>query len=218
MSNQIKDFLVWVGGGSYSRESMIKEAKKMGVCRRVPFVPEGIVKGITRVFLVSDMSDEDRKRYAEEMKRRDAERYQQWKKQLADEVPREEMKTTINRKMPRGTPFIFGYFIVRGISYVVSPNVDIPKRLKELGVTEYQYIEGAFGFNDERECGSLEIGGTYLLSENDMEKVKDLAESSTMEGRIVELKPMFAYSSGRFRGIKEFSRKLGDKIIEQQEE
>jgi len=213
MSEQVKDFLAWVGGASYSRESFIDEARRMGVCRRVPFVPTGIVKGVSRVFLVSDMSAEDRKRYKAELKRRDAIRYQQGKEQVARGVPPEEATSHVVGPMPRGAPLIFAWFTIRNISYVVGPGVDIPKRLKELGVTEYEYIEGEFGFNDERECGSLMIGGTYLLSEESLERCKALASSSTLEGRIRQLTPAYPYAGKRFRGIKAFPRKLGDRLV-----
>ena len=213
MSERVQDFLVWVGGASYSRESFIKEAKHMGACRRVPFLPEGVVRGESRVFLVSDMTNEDRKRYKAELKRRDTIRYQQVKEQVARGVPPEKVTSHISGRMPRGTPLIFAWFIVRNITYIVAPGVNLPKRLEELGVSEYEYIEGAFGFNDERECGSLEIGGTYLLSEESMEKVRNLASSSILDGGIEILSPAYPYSGRRFRGIKAFSRVLGNKLV-----
>jgi len=208
MSEQAKDFLVWVGGASYSRESMVEEAQKMGVCRRIPFVPEGLVRGVSRIFLISDMSDEDRERYKGEIKRRDAVRYKQWK-----ESGFKNISSHVTGAMPRGTPTIFAYFLVRNITYVVAPGVDIPRRLKGLGVTEYQYVEGGFGFNDERDCGSLMVGGTYLLSEEDMEKVKELAQSGTLDGRIVMLPTVYPYADKRFRGIKAVNRKVGERLM-----
>jgi len=213
MSGEVSDFLVWVGGASYSRKSFIDEAKHMGACRRVPFVPVGVVRGDSRVFLVSDMTDEDRRRYKTELKRRDAIRYEQWQEQIKEGLSPEDVTTHARGPMPRGTPLIFAWFTVRSITYVVGPGVDIPKRLKELGVSEYEYIEGEFGFDDERECGSLVIGGTYLLSEENMEKCKNLASSSAFEGRIELLRPSYPYAGKRFRGIKAFSRKLGDRLV-----
>ncbi len=208
MSVKAKDFLVWVGGASYSRESLVREARRLGVCRRIPFVPDGLVRGVSRVFLVSDMSDEDRKRYKEEIKRRDAVRYKQWKESGYTNAP-----THVTGQMPRGTPTIFAYFLIRNVTYVVAPGVDITKRLKDLGVTEYEYVEGGFGFNDERDCGSLQIGGVYLLSEEDMERVKHLAESGTLEGRIEIIATPYPYGDKRFRGIKAISVKMGDMLV-----
>ena len=205
---EVSDFLVWVGGASYSRESLIDEAKRMGVCRRLPFVPEGLIRGVSRVFLISDMSDDDQKRYKEELKRRDAERYRQWKESGFGQIT-----THAAGPMPRGTPTIFAYFLVRNITYVVAPEVDVPKRLKGLGVTEYEYVEGGFGFNDERKCGSLAIGGIYLLSEEDMERCKHLAESGTLEGRIELLARPYPYGDKRFRGIKAISRRMSDMLV-----
>ena len=209
MSKQVQDFLVWVGGASYSRESYVKEAKHMGACRRVPFVPEGLVRGDSRVFLVSDITERDRKRYKDELKRRDKIRYKQWKESGFEKG----YTSHVVGPMPRGTPLIFAWFVVRNITYIVAPGVNLPKRLEELGVSEYEYLEGAFGFNDERECGSLEIGGTYLLSEESMEKISNLASSSVLDGGIEILSPAYPYSGRRFRGIKAFSRVLGNRLV-----
>lgn len=206
---RVDDYLVWVGGGSYSRESLVKEAQRMGVCRRVPFIPHYLKKGVSRVFMISDMTDEDRERYKKEFDRRDKERYLQWKGSGFEKG----YTSHVVGPMPRGSPVIFAYFVVRGISYVVAPGVDIPKELKKRGVEEWEYEEGGFGFNDERECGSLDVGGTYLLSEEDMNKCKDLAESGTLKGRVVILNPPIPYRDKRFRGIKTVSRALGDRLV-----
>jgi len=105
---------------------------------------------------------------------------------------------------------IFAWFTVRGVVYVVSASVNIPEALKERGVTEWQYAEGGFGFDDERGCGSLGVGGTYLLSEEDMEKVKDLGESTTMQGQIELIEPPIPTDLKRFRGYKAV---VGDNIL-----
>jgi len=105
---------------------------------------------------------------------------------------------------------IFGYFTVRGITYVVKPGVNIPEELEKRGVKEWEYKDGDFGFADERGCGSLMTGGMYLLSEEDMEKVKDLAESSTLGGHIVILEEPIPYEGKKFRSFKYVE---GDKIL-----
>jgi hypothetical protein len=207
---KVSDFLVWVGGRSYSRESFIKEAKKMGVCRRVPFVPTGVVKGISRVFLISDMSDEDRKKYNDELSKRDKDRYQQQKLKTGQ-------TTHVTGDMPRGRSMIFAYFIIRSIIYVVGPGVDVDKELMERGIDVLEYQEGDFGFNDERGCGSLQIGGTYFLSEEDMEKIKDLAESSGLDGQIEVFKVALPYTGVRFRGVRSLLQERGDSILEMAE-
>jgi len=161
-----QDLLMWVGGSYYTIESFIAEARKMGVCKRVPMLPRGVVAGKSRVFLAHDKSEAEKKLGV------------------------------------KGKGRIFAYFIVRGISYVVKPGVNIPEELKARGVTEWEYVEGGFGFNDERGCGSLAIGGTYLLSEEDIEKCRDLADSGTLEGHIHVLNPTIPLSLKRFRGFK----------------
>jgi len=148
-----QDYLMFVGVNFYTPNSFIKEARRMGVCKRIPMLPRGVVKGKSRVFLVSGNK-------------------------------------------------IFAYFVVRGISYIVGSGVDLPKALKERGVTAYTYVEGGFGGMDERGCGSLAVEAMYLLSEEDMEKSQDLAKRGTLEGNIVVLDEPIPTSLRRFRGYR----------------
>lgn len=213
MTEEISDIVVWVGGAYYSRESFLKEARKMGACRRVARVPKGLKKGVSRIILISDMSVKDREKYAEERKRRDAKRYRLWK-DAGGARPASQYGISVVGEMPRGKPQVFAWYIVRGITYVVSmPDEQIRKELEERGIDAYEYVGGKFGFNDERGCGSLDIGGTYLLSEEDLEKCKDLAESGLLSGRINLITPPVIYEGARFRGTKTISRTEGDKLV-----
>ena len=148
-----QDYLMFVGESFYTKEKFISEARRMGVCKRIPMLPRGVVKGKSRVFLVSGNE-------------------------------------------------IFAYFVVRGISYIVAPNVNLPKALEERGVTAYTYVEGGFGGLKERGCGSLAVEAMYLLSEEDMEKCRDLAQRGTLEGNIVVLDDPIQTSLRRFRGYR----------------
>lgn len=206
MSDQAQDFMVWIGGASYSRESFIAEARRMGVCHRTPFVPEKIVRGTSRVILISDMTDSDRQRYKTELKRRDAERYRQSKESGIK-------KSHVVGPMPRGTPTIFAYFTIRDVVYVVTPETDISKRFKKLGVSIYKYEERKFGFNNERESGSLEIGGVYLLGESSMERIERLTQSGSLDGDITVVSSPYPYAGKRFRGIKTISQDMADRLV-----
>ena len=107
---------------------------------------------------------------------------------------------------------VFAYFVVRGIMAIVDPGGKVSKRLRKLGVEEYVYTEGDFGFNDERECGSLEVGGRYLLSEESMEQVANLASSGSMMGCIEPIAIPARYADSRFRGVKGINRSVGDRL------
>jgi len=162
-----QDYLMWVGRSYYTIESFIQEARKMGVCKRVPMLPRGVVPGKSRVFLVHDTSEAEKK------------------------------------QKKRGVPRVFAYFVVKGIAYIVKKGVDLPKEFEKRGVKAYEYKPGAFGFNDERGCGSLQIGGVYLLSEEDLEKCRDLAESGLLKGNIQVLNPPIEVPGlNRFRGYR----------------
>ncbi len=170
------DLIMHVGRGFYTPEGFIEEARRMGACKRVPMVPRGVIKDVTRVFLAHE--------------------------------------NAIHGQNPDGDVWsqtgIFAWFTVRGISYVVDAGVDIKEALKERGVTEWQLYEDDFGSANERGCGNLEVGGTYLLSEEDIEKCRDLAHSSKLEGRIEVIEPPIPTGLKRFRGFRAVS---GDFIL-----
>ena len=170
------DLIMFVARSFYSPESFVEEARRIGACKRVPMVPRGVTKDVTRVFLAHE----------------DA---------IHGQNPDVDVWSQAG---------IFAWFTVRGISYVVGPEVDIEEALKERGVEEYQYVEGGFGSGDERGCGSIDVGGTYLLSEEDMEKCRDLAKSGKLEGRIEVIEPPIPVTLKRFRGFKAVS---GDAIL-----
>jgi len=168
-----QDYLMFVGESFYTKEKFIDEARRMGVCKRIPMLPRGIVKGKSRVFLAS-------------------------KQHLSVSSEIEENSSELSVSIME----IFAYFVVRGISYVVAPNVNLPKALEERGVTAYTYVEGGFGGLGERGCGSLAVEAMYLLSEEDMEKCRDLAQRGTLEGNIVVLDEPIQTSLRRFRGYR----------------
>lgn len=199
---QKSDLLHWVSGKLWSREMFVKEAEKLGCCTRIGMLPEAVRIGKTRVFLVGDMSDEEHEKYVEVKRKRHRDR--RAAKKAGKEI------TFRGQGLPRGTPHVFGYFLVRGISYIVGPGVKIPEELAKRGIKAYKYVEGAFGFNDERECGCLQIGGTYLLSEEDIEKIKDLASEQNLEGQIVLIDPAIKLDIGKFRGYKLIN---GDELL-----
>ncbi len=242
MSEQVSDFLIWIGGHIYPRELFIEEAKKMGVCRIIPAkltrtggigLPVGLVNHVSRFFLINDMTLKDRERYDDELRRRDRERHRLWREMYIEafgespsskggkEVKKLSLGTpSVKGPMPRGRPVIFGYFTVRGVVHVVThlSDPELRAELTSRGITEYEYVVGAFGFNDERLCGSLRVGATYVLSEEDMEKIAGLADSQTVEGQLILLRDPMPYEGVRFRGVKKFSRSQGDRLIETKEE
>lgn len=241
VSERASDFLMWIGGSTYPRELFIEEAKKMGVCRIIPAkrtkigdvgLPVGLVNNVSRFFLISDMTLKDKERYDDELRHRDRERYRVWREMYKEEFGeyptskggREVKKLSlgtpsIKGEMPRGLPVIFGYFTVRGIVHIVThlSEWELRADLASRGITEYECIAGAFGFNDERLCGSLRVGATYILSEEDMEKIAGLADSQTVEGQFAVFRDPIPYEGSRFRGVKKFLRSQGDHLIETME-
>ncbi len=108
-----------------------------------------------------------------------------------------------------GQNVYFGYYTINSIGYVVGPGVDMPKELEERGVVPIS-VSGPSAM-PVRGCGQLVFGAMYLLSEDDLEKVKDLADKSDIEGSgMVLIKPPVEYFGRRFRGFRYIN---GDDII-----
>lgn len=188
------DLLKCVGGKYWSREAFLAEGRLLGVSLRVGMLPANVEIGQTRIFLAGDLSEEEWLNYRKERKeRRKARRQAKAKGQTV---------SFKGKTMPRGTLSAFAYFTVKSVAYITGPGVNLPEELAKRGVTAYEYHEGGFGFCDERGCGSLEIGGTYFLSEEDLAKCKDLAESKTMEGNIIAISPPLPIPDKKFRGYK----------------
>ena len=203
-----QDFLVWISGHFYSRESFIQEARRMGICPRVPYVPENVVLGNSRVLLISDMTDADKILHINELRRRGAERYKQLK-----ESGFTAKSTHISGPMPRGVPTIFGYFTIQDIIMVTGLGIERSERHKKLGISEYGYHIGKFGFNGERASGSLQTGGIYLLGESSMQRIENLTHSGDVRGNISVLQKPFPYMDKRFRGIKIISHNMANRLI-----
>jgi len=109
-------------------------------------------------------------------------------------------------------PALFGWFTLQNVVFVVTPGTELEREFKERGITTYELREGGFGTQDERGCGSLSGGGIYLLSEEDMNKVRDLAKSSKLEGHInIFEHPIPIKTANRSRGYQYVS---GDRILD----
>jgi len=66
------NYLMWIGNQHYSKESYIKEAKKFGASKKVGYVPHGLEVGKSKIYLISDMTEEERVAYFKELADRHA--------------------------------------------------------------------------------------------------------------------------------------------------
>ena len=198
---------MWIGGKYYSRECFIAEATKFGASRKIGFVPRGLEIHKSKVYLISDLTEEQRKTYQEEMKRRTNLSHTiatEKNRHLAEGEERARPVRTGFGPLPRGDPVVFGYFTVNAIIYVTMHILGIPISLAKLGVKPYYMDNGDFGTNDERGCGSLKDEGVYLISEDNIETIKMLYASPDVYSKEIHIfdKPI-PYVGKRFRGIRE---------------
>lgn len=186
------DYLMWVGGRYYTIESFIEEAKRMGVARRVPFIPD-FRPGKTRIFLVHDITEKDQNLTIKKVNQKKVDR---------------KKHRTFRIKKPQGyspTPYIFGYFIPVGI---LIPSVK-GREIVEAVRKRFNIVEIPFNRiqNYQRGCGTLKADALYLVDSEGLEFVLELADIKEVEimtaGRFVEINPWIpAPGLKRFRGLK----------------
>jgi hypothetical protein len=100
------------------------------------------------------------------------------------------------------------YFVINGIEFIVKKGVDLTKEMQERGVKPIS-VEDLTN-EPERGCGFRHVGALYIVSEEDMEKLRDLAEKTDIQGHIYEINPPIPFPERRFRGFKYVD---GDKIL-----
>lgn len=194
------NYLMWIGNQHYSKESYIKEAKKFGASKKVGYVPHGLEVGKSKIYLISDMTEEERVAYFKELADRHSKAYFKAKE--------DGKKKTLKGYglMPRGQANIFGYFTVNGIVFTVPEVfVDFEEATKRITYTEiYRLYEGEFGTNEERGCGSLKPYSLYLISERSMGDIIRLHNSPDLVSENVTIfdKPL-PYMGKHFRGVEE---------------
>ena len=198
------DYLMWVGGKYYTIQSFIREAKEMGVSRRVPIIPD-IVFGKTRIFFISDVDENDP---CVEIKTVSH-------KKSIDELKR--YRTYRIKRKCKQTPKVFGYFIPTGI---LVPG-EVGKNLFEKYRDRLVLVPAtAIYLVPLRGCGRLVIGAIYLV---DGQTLKEIYEALKMDPdqRVKDLMitgstfqeinpPIQAQGVKRFRGLK---RVDGDAIL-----
>ena len=104
--------------------------------------------------------------------------------------------------------YIFGYFPIHKILYVVD-GVNIDKKLKEREVEIIDIKDVDMWFM--RGCGHIHVGGVYVISEEDINKIKDLVHATDLMGNIHMIEPFIPYNGGRFRGFRYID---GDEIMD----
>jgi len=173
------DILLYVGASYYTKDSFINESRKMGCCRRVPQYPDFLAIGKSRVFLA----------YCDPVDKETAKKL------------REQGKTLTEMQAERST--VFAYYTVTDVIVVADKPIS---ELAERGVEFIKYEE-VYGMQ-KRGCGSLQLGGCYLVS--DIELLKEDAKQSDLKGSIVLINPEIPYPRKHFRGYKYC---YGDKIL-----
>lgn len=196
-----QNYLHWVGGKFWSIESFLQEVSRIGISVRIGTLPTEMEFGVSKVYLVGDLSEEERKSYLADRQQRKRSRRAARRKGLTYTPPTEPPK--------RGVPSIFGYFVVQAGVYVTNEeHPHPPPSMQSRGVQEYAYNPEAFGFQDERECGSLQPGGLYLITSETMRQMtlpltNEQVQSLAISGDVVPLANNIALPQTlRFRGIK----------------
>lgn len=194
------DYLAWIGGRYYTIESFIEEAKKIGVSKRVPYIPK-FIPGKTRIFLVHDITKKDPNIIIRRVQQKKPDR-KKWR------------TFRIKKKGPT-TPYVFGYFIPTGILISCRAARTIAEHLKK----KYNIVEVPFEKinNVERGCGYLKEGGMYLMDDKAfmeaLKMVEEMKEIGFIKGGFTELNPWIPVPGlKRFRALKKID---GEKLLKE---
>jgi len=196
------DAMMWVGEKYYTIESFLKEAYRYGACKRF-----GAKKGIpldlgvekSRIFLVHDVREEDKKNLHEWRKAK-----RRWKRAKENAETANELFEEPEPQKPELIPKVFGYFTM----HILVVGAKKAQELVEQGEIQVISASTASTFQ-KRGCGSLRLGGCYFVSSEDMEKIQ--AHADMAKGDIELIDPPISYPGfKRFRGFKYV---LGDRIL-----
>jgi len=187
------DYLKWIGGTYYPTvAAFIAEAEEYGVSQRIGFMPKGMMRGVSRVFLVHA--------------------------QRADPKP---AKAEIAAGKTWVTGHIFGYFVPAGVELILNDTDPaaralVTERLAAAGISLVSVATAAA--EPERGCGKRVHGAAYLVTgprswEAMADLSRDLKVGVTVQGHIAVLSPNVPYRGKFFRGLRGFpsaeQRELG---------
>lgn len=200
--NYAKDYITWIGARYYTASTFIAEAKTLGICRRVPFIPRGLKFGRSRIFFVTDLVGEAEK-YARPVEHKKEALYT--KKYRSFRVNRKKLAESGVQLIPH----VIGYGVVTGILVVGSHSMY--EKLAERGINAIYLSSAMIRYTPIRGCGTLKIGGTYLV---DAQTLQSLVDSGALKredvtglelhpSTFVELNPPIpAPGLPRWRGLR----------------
>lgn len=96
----------------------------------------------------------------------------------------------------RGVPRVFGYFTIQSILVVGAKEI-----AEKEGVKIQRIDESEIGSFEKRGCGFLQVGGTYLVSDEDMKKLQKHADMAKGQLQLIK-PPIVCPNLKRFRGYK----------------
>ena len=165
MTTQARDLIMWVGSKPYpSWESFAKEARTMGVCKRVRQIPKGIVIGQSKCYLL----------HGERVRTQIESTAHMWTKIGRtcrfcgigfDQNSQNPAPCRVHKLRRCGKPrrFLMGYFVIEDVLIVGSDQESQEKYMKAYPNTDFCFKsdEQALQVGD-RGCGSLQKGAMYL--------------------------------------------------------
>ena len=165
MTAQARDLIMWVGSKPYpSWESFAKEARVMGVCKRVRQVPVGIVIGVSKCYLL----------HGERVQTKVESTAHQYRK-VTDTCLFCGVARIVNSQKPgpcrvhmvrrTGKPkrSCYGYFVIEDVMMVGKDQEAQDKLMKAYPTVDFCF-KSAIAAQEvgERGCGSLKLGAMYI--------------------------------------------------------
>jgi len=175
-----KDIAIFIGSGFYPTiEYFLKEAKKMGACRRINKLPDDIVPGKSKIWLIHDKGHND----------------------SSSNIDDRDM-----RKDSKG--LIFGFYLLRRIEVIFDDPAQkkaFYEKIKRDDVRLSELWKNQIMNEGRRGCGVRHSGGFYLvndITDDGLQIAKEFNAHFTLVGNFVKLNEAISYDGRRFRGYK----------------
>ena len=110
------------------------------------------------------------------------------------------------------TPRCFGYFHIYAVTCMIT-GADLQELLKKYSGSVRYTLRSQFPAG-ERDCGEMQPGGLYMVSEDVFDKVKCNASEFTLESGLVVFKQPYPHMSRCLKNFRGYQYVDGDALIE----
>ncbi|MHA1869043.1 MAG: hypothetical protein ACTSXD_13450 [Candidatus Heimdallarchaeaceae archaeon] len=215
----VQDYIMWIGRQFYpTPEHFIKEAERLGVCKRISFIPKEAIPHQTKLFLIHPIGERINVEKSDDKKHvcfhcgnnfySDEFLYSFRDKFLCDNCANKIAKV----KGTKYYPAVIGFCILDSYEVIVDDSnlSEFRKKIKDKNIKPISISQTKKEVR--RGCGfRSHIGAIYFVSSRDLDEIEDLVKKLKLKhqieirGGFVKFKEFIPINLPFFRGIKKFN-------------